>query len=103
MPNACCESANWLRTLALPVSPTAGGLPVRDGFLNSVSPLLWNRRECLDALRMALGTLLPLHAHAKISRMLDRLDLRRVQITASEQEHDAMPENEAPDRGRMIQ
>ena len=68
------------------------------------NPLLRDRRERLDALRTALGTSLPPHAHAKISRMLDRLDLVRAQIAALEQERDAVLENEAPDRaGEMIQ
>jgi len=66
------------------------------------NPLLRNRRERLDALRTALGTSLPPHAHAKISRMLDRLDLVRAQIAA--QERDAVLEDEVPDRaGGMIQ
>jgi len=68
------------------------------------NPLLRNRRERLDALRTAQGTPLPPHAHAKISRMLDRLDLVRTQITALEQERDAVLEDEVPDRaGAMIQ
>jgi transposase len=68
------------------------------------NPLLRNRRERLDALRTVLGTPLPPHAHAKISRMLDRLDLVRAQIANLEQERDAVLENEAPDRaGEMIQ
>ncbi len=46
------------------------------------NPLLRNRRERLDALRTALGTSLPPHAHAKISRMLDRLDLVRADCRA---------------------
>jgi len=72
--------------------------------VDEYNPLLRNRRERLDALRTALGTPLPLHAHAKISRMLDRLDLVRAQITALEQERDAILDDEAPDRaGEMIQ
>ena len=68
------------------------------------NPLLRNRREGLDALRTALGTSLPPHAHAKISRMLDRLDLVRAQIAALGQERDAVLEEEAPSRaGGMIQ
>jgi transposase len=68
------------------------------------NPLLRNRRERLDALRTALGTSLPPHAHAKISRMLDRLDLVRAQIVNLEQERDAVIEKEEPDRaGEMIQ
>ncbi len=68
------------------------------------NPLLRNRRERLGTLRTALGTSLPPHAHAKISRMLDRLDLVRAQIANLEQERDAVLENELPDRaGGMIQ
>jgi transposase len=68
------------------------------------NPLLRNRRERLDALRTALGTSLPPHAHAKISRMLDRLDLVRAQVADLEQERDAVLEEEAPNRAvAMIQ
>ena len=68
------------------------------------NPLLRNRRERLQALRTALGAPLPPHAHAKINRMLDRLDLVRVQIANLEQERDAVMDLEAPDRaGKMIQ
>jgi transposase len=68
------------------------------------NPLLRNRRERLDALHTALGTSLPPHAHAKISRMLDRLDLVRAQIADLEQERDAVLEDEVPDQaGKMIQ
>jgi transposase len=68
------------------------------------NPLLRNRRERLNALRTAQGTPLPPYAHAKISRMLDRLDLVRAQIATLEQERDAVLEDEVPDRaGAMIQ
>ena len=67
-------------------------------------PLLRNRRQRLDELRTALGTSLPPHAHAKISRMLDRLDLVRKQIAELEQDRDAVLEEEVPDKaGEMIQ
>jgi transposase len=67
-------------------------------------PLRRNRRERLDELRTALGTPLPPHARAKIARMLDRLELVRVQIAELEQERDAVVKDEVPDRaGRMIQ
>lgn len=67
-------------------------------------PLRRNRRERLDALHTALGTPLPPHAHAKIARMLDRLDLVRTQIAELERERDAVLENEEPDRADgMIQ
>ncbi len=68
------------------------------------NPLLRNRRERLDALRTALGTSLPPHAQAKISRMLDRMDLVRAQIAELEQERDAVLQDEVPSRaGGMIQ
>jgi transposase len=67
-------------------------------------PLLRNRRQRLDELRTALGTSLPPHAYAKISRMLDRLDLVRKQIAELEQDRDAVLEEEVPDKaGEMIQ
>ncbi len=67
----------------------------------SVRGALSNGRSYRDT---ALGTSLPPHAHAKISRMPDRLDLVRAQIANLEQERDAVLENEAPDRaGGMIQ
>ena len=65
-------------------------------------PLLRNRRERLGALRTALGQPLPTHAHAKISRLLDRLDLVRTQIIALEQERDAVLEKEAPDKADVM-
>jgi transposase len=68
------------------------------------NPLLRNRRERLEMLRTALGASLPRHAHGKISRMLDRLDLVRAQIANLEKERDAVMGVAAPDRaGAMIQ
>ena len=67
-------------------------------------PLLRNRRQRLGELRTALGTSLPVHAHAKINRMLDRLDLVRTQIAELEQDRDAVLEEQIPDKaGEMIQ
>jgi transposase len=67
-------------------------------------PLRRNRRERLDALITALGTPLPPHARAKITRMLDRLDLVRMQIAELERERDAVLKDEVPNRaGGMIQ
>jgi transposase len=67
-------------------------------------PLLRNRRQLLGELRTALGTSLPPHAHAKINRMLDRLDLVRTQIAELEQDRDAVLQEEVPDKaGEMIQ
>jgi len=45
-----------------------------------------NGRERLDASRTTLGTPLPPYTRAKISRMLDRLNLVRAQIVNLEQE-----------------
>ena len=68
------------------------------------NPLRRNRRQRLDELRTALGDSLPTHAHAKIARMLDRLELLLIQITELEQSRDAVLEDKAPDRAAsMIQ
>jgi transposase len=68
------------------------------------NPLLRDRRQRLEALRTALGTPLPPNARAKITRMLDRLDLVRAQITELEQQRDAVLEDKVPDRAvGMIQ
>ena len=68
------------------------------------NPLLRNRRQRLGELRTALGASLPPHAHAKISRMLDRLDLVRAQIAELEQDRDAVIREEVPHKaGEMIQ
>jgi transposase len=63
-----------------------------------------DRRERLEALRTALGDPLPPHAHARILRMLDRLELVCAQIAELERERDAVLEEEAPDKAEeMIQ
>jgi transposase len=68
------------------------------------NPLLRNRRQRLDELRTGLGTTLPLHARAKISRMLDRLELVQKQISELDRERDAVLEDETPDEaGMMVQ
>jgi transposase len=68
------------------------------------NPLRRDRRQRLDELRTALGTPLPMHARAKIARMLDRLELLLIQITELEQSRDAVLEDEHPDRASsMIQ
>ncbi len=68
------------------------------------NPLLRNRRQRLDELRTALGTSLPPHARAKISRMLDRLDLVRTQVAELEQARDAVLDEGTPSRAdAMIQ
>src|ERR1700735_90733 len=68
------------------------------------NPLLRNRRQRLAELRTALGTKLPPHAHAKINRMLDRLDLVRTQIAELEQDRDSVLQEGTPDKAaEMIQ
>lgn len=68
------------------------------------NPLRRDRRARLEALRTALGDPLPPHAHARILRVLDRLDLVCAQITELERSRDAVLEEEAPDRAeKMIQ
>jgi transposase len=68
------------------------------------NPLRRDRRQRLDELRTALGDSLPTHALAKITRMLDRLELLLIQITELEQSRDAVLEDENPDRAAsMIQ
>jgi len=68
------------------------------------NPLLQNRRRRLAELRTGLGEPLPPHAHAKIERLLARLELVLSQIAELERERDAVAESEAPDRaGKMIQ
>lgn len=60
------------------------------------NPLRRDRRQRLDELRTALGDSLPTHAHAKIARMLDRLELLLIQITELEQSRDAVLEDKTP-------
>ena len=68
------------------------------------NPLKRNRRQRLDELRTALGEPLPMHARAKITRMLDRLELMIEQITELERQRDAVLDEERPDKAaEMIQ
>lgn len=67
-------------------------------------PLKRNRRRRLDELRTALGEPLPIHARAKIARMLDRLELLLEQIADLERQRDAVLGEERPDKAaEMIQ
>jgi transposase len=66
------------------------------------NPLRRDRRQRLDELRTALGSPLPTHAHAKIVRMLDRLELLLVQIAELEQARDAVLKDENPDRAASM-
>ena len=68
------------------------------------NPLLRNRRCRLAQLRTGLGEPLPPNAHAKILRLLARLELVLAQIAELEHERDAVMETEAPDKAsKMIQ
>jgi transposase len=71
---------------------------------NDYNPLLRNRHRRLAELRTGLGEPLPPNAHAKITRLLARLELVLVQIAELERERDAVVEAEASDQaGKMIQ
>jgi transposase len=68
------------------------------------NPLLRNRRSRLAQLRTGLGEPLPPNAHAKIVRLLARLELVLAQIAELERERDAVMETEASDKAsKMIQ
>ncbi len=63
-----------------------------------------NRRQRLDELQTALGEPLPMHARAKISRMLDRLELVLEQISELERQRDSVLDKKIPDKAaEMIQ
>ena len=66
--------------------------------------MLRNRGRRLAELRTALGEALPANAHAKIKRLLARLELVLRQIAELERERDAVVETEASDKAsEMIQ
>lgn len=68
------------------------------------NPLLQSRRSRLDELRTASDRPLPVHARAKIARLLTRLELVLAQIAEIDQQRDAVLEDAAPDAaGQMIQ
>src|SRR5499427_4640550 len=68
------------------------------------NPLLRNRHYRLAELRTGLGEPLPPNAHAKIARLLARLELVLAQIAELERERDAVVETETPDHAsKMIQ
>jgi transposase len=72
--------------------------------VSDYNPLLRNRSRRLAELRTALGEPLPANAHAKIKRLLVRLELVLTQIAELERERDAVMEREASDRAsEMIQ
>jgi transposase len=71
-----------------------------DGF----NPLRKDRRKRLETLRTPFGQPLPEHAKAKIVRSIDRLELVMAQITALEDQRDAVLEQDAPGTAeRMVQ
>jgi transposase len=68
------------------------------------NPLLRSRCRRLAELRTGLGEPLPANAHAKIKRLLARLELVLMQIAELERERDAVVETKASDKaGKMIQ
>lgn len=68
------------------------------------NPLLRNRKSRLAELQTGLGEQLPRNAHAKIMRLLARLELVLAQIAELERERDAVVETEASDKAsKMIQ
>jgi transposase len=72
--------------------------------IGDYNPLLQNRRRRLATLRTALGEPVPLHALAKIERLLNRLELVLAQIAELERERDAVAASSSPDEaGKMIQ
>src|SRR5215468_7008474 len=72
--------------------------------IGDYNPLLRNRRYRLAELRTGLGEPLPPNAHAKIARLLARLELVLAQIAELERERDAVVETETPDHAsKMIQ
>jgi len=58
--------------------------------VSGYEPLRKNRRKQLDELHTGDGRALPLHLKTQISRELDRLELLLTQITAVENERDAL-------------
>ena len=66
--------------------------------VSEYNPLLRNRGRRLAELRTALGEPLPANAHAKIKRLLARLELVLRQIAELERERDAVVETEASDK-----
>ena len=72
--------------------------------VSDYNPLLRNRHHRLAELRTGLGEPLPPNAHAKIARLLARLELVLAQIAELERERDAVVETETPDHAsKMIQ
>ena len=66
--------------------------------IRGYDPRRRDRRVRLEQLHTALGGPIPPHAHAKIVRMLDRLELVLAQLVELERQRDAVIEDEAPGR-----
>jgi transposase len=72
--------------------------------VSDYNPLLRNRCRRLAELRTGLGESLPANAHAKIKRLIARLELVLTQIAELERERDVVMETETPDKAsKMIQ
>jgi transposase len=72
--------------------------------VSDYKPLRQDRHRRLEELRTAVGAPLPQYAHAKITRMLLRLELVLAQLAELDQQRDAVMEDATPDRaGAMIQ
>lgn len=68
------------------------------------NPLLQSRRRRLDELRTVFDLPLPPCAHAKITRLLTRLELVLAQLAEIDEQRDAVLEDASPDAaGQMIQ
>ncbi len=72
--------------------------------VSDYNPLLRNRHRRLAELRTGLGKPLPLNAHAKIVRLLARLELVLAQVAVLEHERDAVMQADASNQAsKMIQ
>jgi transposase len=72
--------------------------------VSDFNPLLRDRNRRLAELRTGLGEPLPRNAHAKVERLLARLELVLAQIAELERQRDAVLETDASDKASaMIQ
>jgi transposase len=110
VPDEADEDARWCARERTELISERVGLTNRIGAVlatlgvSDYNPLLRNRSRRLAELRTALGEPLPANAHAKIKRLLARLELVLTQIAELERERDAVVETEASDKAsKMIQ